>query len=118
MAIARKSVFCAAVIGLAALAACQTKGPAAAPTSVDGSWMSADGAARATFSGGSFTTTSARSGNTLEQGSYVVSGATVQIIGTSVATQKPVSYSCTLASARQLNCSSASGQSFALIRRA
>jgi hypothetical protein len=120
MTIARGSTIAGIIVGTMLLAACQSAGPAPGPAagSVDGSWTSADGAAAASFSGGSYSSTSSRTGNKLEEGSYVVSGATVQIIGTSVLTQKPVNYSCLLASPKQLNCSSSGGQSFALIRKA
>ena len=118
MTIARGLIIAGVVACTTLLAACQSAGPGATPSGVDGSWTSADGAAAASFSGGSYSSTSSRTGGKLEEGSYVVSGATVQIIGTSVLTQKPVSYSCLLASPKQLNCSSSGGQSFALIRKA
>ena len=118
MTIARGSTIAGIIVGATVLAACQSAGPSAAPTGVDGSWMSSDGAAVASFSGGTFSTTSSGTGGKLEEGSYVVSGATVQIIGTSVLTQKPVNYSCLLASPKQLNCSSSAGQSFTLVRKA
>jgi len=119
MTIARNSVFAGLVASLAALAACQTAGPGGpAPTGVDGQWMSADGVAMSTFSGGKFTTTATDTGNKLAEGSYVVSGATVQIIGTSVIRQTPVSFNCTMAGTKQLNCTSNSGQNFTLVRRA
>jgi hypothetical protein len=121
MTIARNSILAGAVAGLAALAACQSAGPGGpgvAPTGVDGQWMSSDGVAVSTFSGGKFTTTATDTGNKLAEGSYVVSGATVQIIGTSVIRQTPVSFNCLMASTKQLNCTSTAGQNFSLIRRA
>jgi hypothetical protein len=119
MAIARKSVFSSVIIGLAALAACQSTGPGpAAPTGVEGSWMSSDGVAISRFSGGSFSTTARDTGKTLASGTYVVSGATVQIIGTSVIRQSPISFNCLLVSSRQLNCTSSAGQQFTLVRQA
>ena len=118
MNIARNAVSAGLFAGLAALAACQTAGPGPAATSVDGQWMSSDGVAMSTFSGGTFTTTATDTGNKLAEGSYVVSGATVQIIGTSVIRQTPVSFNCTMAGTKQLNCASNSGQNFTLVRRA
>jgi hypothetical protein len=118
MTIARNTVFAGLVASLAALAACQTAGPGPAATSVDGQWMSSDGVAMSTFSGGKFTTTATDTGNKLAEGSYVVSGATVQIIGTSVIRQTPVSFNCLMAGSKQLNCTSNSGQNFTLVRRA
>jgi hypothetical protein len=121
MAIARKSVFAGVVVGLAALAACQTGGPGGAglaPTGVDGDWMSSDGVAISRFAGGSFSTTANDTGRTLAQGTYTVSGATIQINGTSVIRQSPIAFNCLLASPRQLNCTSSAGQQFTLVRRA
>ena len=118
MTFARNAVFAGLVASLSALAACQTAGPGPAATGVDGQWMSADGVAMSTFSGGKFTTTATDTGNKLAEGSYVVSGATVQIIGTSVIRQTPVSFNCTMAGTKQLNCTSNSGQNFTLVRRA
>lgn len=119
MTIARHSLVAGAVASLTALAACQTAGPSGpAPTGVDGQWMSSDGVAVSTFSGGKFTTTATDTGNKLAEGSYVVSGATVQIIGTSVIRGTPVSFNCLMASSRQLNCTSSAGQNFSLVRRA
>jgi hypothetical protein len=120
MTIARKSVFAGVVVSLGALAACQSAGPGPgpAPTSVDGQWMSPDGATVSTFSGGTFSATSTSSGKKILEGSYVVSGATVQIIGTSPITQTSVNYNCSVASPKALNCSSSAGQSFTLVRKA
>jgi hypothetical protein len=120
MTTARKSAIAGVIIGLAALAACQTPGPGGgpAPTGVEGQWMSSDGVAVSTFSGGTFTTSAVDTGNKLAEGSYVVSGATVQITGTSVIRQSPISFNCLLASGSQLNCTSSAGQQFTLVRRA
>jgi hypothetical protein len=121
MTIARISAFAGVIAGLAALAACETTGPGGggpAPTGVDGQWLSADGVATSTFSGGTFTTTANDTGNKLAQGTYVVSGATVSINGTSVIRQTPIAFNCLLASPKQMNCTSSAGQQFSLIRRA
>ena len=55
-----------------------------------------------TFAGGSFTTTVATdTGNKLADGSYVMTGGTsVQISGTSVIRQTPISFNCLLVSHR------------------
>lgn len=121
MAIARTSIFVGAVIALAALAGCQSagpSGPAAASGGVEGEWMSSDGVAVSRFSGGAFSTSAIDTGNKLAEGSYQVSGATVQIIGTSVIRQSPISFNCLLVNPRQLNCTSSAGQQFTLVRRA
>ena len=120
MAIVRHSVFAGVIVSLAAVAGCQTAGPGpgVAPTGVEGQWMSADGVATSTFAGGVFTTTANDTGNKLAEGSYVVSGTTVQIIGTSVLRQSPISFNCLMATPKQLNCTSSAGQQFSLVRRA
>lgn len=120
MTTARKSAFAGVVAGLAMLAGCQTPGPGGgpAPTGVEGQWMSSDGVAVSTFSGGTFTTTATDTGNKLAEGTYFVSGASVQITGSSVIRQTPISFNCLMASGRQLNCTSSAGQQFTLVRRA
>ena len=121
MTIARKSVFAGVVVSLGVLAACQSAGPGGpgtAATGVEGSWMSSDGVAVSTFSGGVFTTTATDTGNKLAEGSYIVAGNTVQINGSSVIRQSPISFNCLLASPKQLNCTSSAGQQFTLVRKA
>jgi hypothetical protein len=122
MTIARISAFTGVIAALAALAACQTAGPGGgggpAPSGVDGQWLSADGVATSTFSAGTFTTTANDTGNKLAEGTYVVSGASVSISGTSVIRQTPIAFNCLLASPKQMNCTSSAGQQFSLIRRA
>ena len=124
MNIARKilsmSVAAAAVVGLAA---CTTSGPdappmAAAPKGVEGSWIDAKGTGLSTFTGGTFTTVATDTGQKLADGSYTMTGATsVEINGTSLIRQTPVSFNCLLISTSQLNCTSSSGQNFVLTRR-
>lgn len=121
MNISRNAVFAGIVAGLAAVAGCQSAGPSgpgAAPSSVDGEWSSTDGVATSRFAGGSFSTTANDTGKALAQGSYMVSGATVQINGTSVIRQSPISFNCLLVNPRQLNCTSSAGQQFSLVRKA
>jgi hypothetical protein len=89
-----------------------------APSGVEGEWMSSDGIATSRFSGGAFSTTANDTGKTLAQGSYIVSGTTVQINGTSVIRQSPIAFNCLLVNPRQLNCTSSAGQQFSLVRRA
>jgi hypothetical protein len=121
MAIVRNSVFAGVIVSLAALAACQSTGPGGpgvAPSGVEGEWMSSDGVAVSRFSGGVFSTSAVDTGNKLAEGSYLVSANTVQITGTSVIRQSPISFNCLLASPRQMNCTSSAGQQFTLVRRA
>lgn len=124
MNIARKflsiSVAAATVVGLAA---CATSGPdeppmAAAPKGVEGSWIDAKGTGLSTFTGGKFTTVATDTGQKLADGSYTLTGATsVEINGTSLIRQTPVSFNCLMVSTSQLNCTSAAGQNFVLTRR-
>jgi hypothetical protein len=48
-----------------------------------------------------------------------MTGATsVEITGTSLIRQSPISFNCLMVSTSQLNCTSSSGQNFVLTRRA
>ena len=111
--------------GLAAmaLAACTTAGPSeppsyAAPKGVEGSWIDAQGTGLSTLSAGRFQTVATDTGQKLADGSYRLTGTTsVEITGTSLIRQSPISFNCLLVSTSQLNCTSASGQNFVLTRR-
>lgn len=113
----------AALVALA-LAACTTSGPSAppagtsAPKGVEGSWIDAQGTGLSTLSGGNFQTVATDTGQKLSEGSYIVTGPTsVEINGTSLIRQSPISFNCLLVSTSQLNCTSAAGQNFVLTRR-
>ena len=124
MTIARKLLSAGAAASLLAAAACTTTGPSepppmAAPKGVEGNWIDAKGTGLSTFAGGSFTTVATDTGQKLSEGSYTMTGATsVEIHGTSLIRQTPVSFNCLMVSTSQLNCTSASGQNFVLTRRA
>ncbi|MDX8528781.1 hypothetical protein RFM68_30360 [Mesorhizobium sp. MSK_1335] len=124
MTIARKLLSTGAAASLLAAAACTTTGPSnqpsmAAPKGVEGNWIDAKGTGLSTFTGGSFTTVATDTGQKLSEGSYTMTGATsVEIHGTSLIRQTPVSFNCLMISTSQLNCTSASGQNFVLTRRA
>ena len=123
MTIARKLLSAGAAASLLAAAACTTTGPseppAAAPKGVEGNWIDAKGTGLSTFAGGSFTTVATDTGQKLSEGSYTMTGPTsVEIHGTSLIRQTPVSFNCLMISTSQLNCTSASGQNFVLTRRA
>jgi hypothetical protein len=123
MTIARKllSAGFAATTALV-LAACTTAGPGGPPVAtrnaVEGSWIDAQGTGLSTFAAGSFNTVATDTGQKLSDGSYTMTGATsVEIHGTSLIRQTPISFNCLLVSTSQLNCTSASGQNFVLTRR-
>ncbi|TPM36899.1 hypothetical protein [Mesorhizobium sp. B2-3-4] len=124
MTIARK-VLSIGMAGAVAsmLAACTTSGPdqppmATTPKGVEGSWIDAKGTGLSTFASGKFTTVATDTGQKLADGSYSMTGATsVEINGTSLIRQTPVSFNCLLVSTSQLNCTSSSGQNFVLTRR-
>ncbi len=128
MGISRKFLS-AAGTGLlaAALAACSTSGDVSGPsggmgrpaaTGVEGSWIDAKGTGLSTFAAGSFRTVATDTGQKLADGSYTMTGPTsVEIHGTSLIRQTPVSFNCLLVSTSQLNCTSGTGQNFVLTRR-
>ncbi|WP_192177831.1 hypothetical protein [Mesorhizobium amorphae] len=125
MTIARKVLSVGAAGALATmLAGCMTGGPeappmASGPKGVEGSWIDAKGTGLSTFAAGSFATVATDTGQKLAEGSYTMTGATsVEIHGTSLIRQTPVSFNCLMVSTSQLNCTSAAGQNFVLTRRA
>jgi hypothetical protein len=128
MTIARKVLSAGAVTGLSAvLAGCMGFGGGGgggssarpAQTGIEGSWIDAQGTGLSTLSGGVFSTVATDTGQKLAEGSYVANGTTsVQINGTSLIRQSPISFNCLLVSTSQLNCTSQQGQQFVLTRRA
>lgn len=112
------------VAATVALAACTTGGPSApplsaAPTGVEGSWIDAQGTGLSTFNAGAFQTVATDTGQKLSDGTYTMTGPTsVEITGTSLIRQSPISFNCLMVSTSQLNCTSAAGQNFVLTRRA
>jgi len=123
MTIARKLLSAGIAAAAAiALAACSTTGPGEPPKltakGVEGSWIDAQGTGLSTFTGGSFRTVATDTGQKLADGSYIMTGATsVEITGTSLIRQTPISFNCLMVSTSQLNCTSATGQNFVLTRR-
>lgn len=107
------------------LAGCVSSGPggvggpiAAAPRGVEGSWLSTDGVAVSSFSGGVFQTNALDTGNKLAEGSYrMADPRTVEITMHSLIRQTTTNVNCLLATSNQLNCTSAAGQQFVLTRR-
>lgn len=108
----------------AAIAGCSTSGGSSgggsrpAPTGVEGAWLDAKGTGLSTFQAGAFQTVATDTGQKLSDGTYLLTGAnSVQINGTSLIRQSPISFNCLLISANQLNCTSSAGQQFTLTRR-
>jgi hypothetical protein len=124
MTIARKLFSAGAVAAMAAaLAGCMSGGPGqgpatAAATGVEGKWVDGKGTGVSTLAGGVFQTVATDTGQKLADGSYKMTGAnSVLISGTSLIRQAPISFNCLLASANQLNCTSAGGANFVLNRQ-
>lgn len=128
MTIARKVFSAGAVTGLSVLlAGCMGFGGGTggggsvrpAQTGVEGNWIDAQGTGLSTISGGVFTTVATDTGQKLAEGSYTLTNPTsVQITGTSLIRQAPISFNCLLVSTSQLNCTSSAGTQFVLTRRA
>ncbi|MCX7303179.1 MAG: hypothetical protein NTV73_02405 [Hyphomicrobiales bacterium] len=115
----------AAIAASVILAGCMSSGGggggAAKPvqTGVEGTWIDAQGTGLSTIAGGVFTTVATDTGQKLAEGSYMLTTQTsVQITGTSLIRQSPISFNCLLVSSSQLNCTSSGGQQFVLTRRA
>lgn len=108
----------------AAISGCSTSGGSSgggsrsAPSGVEGAWLDAKGTGLSTFTSGSFQTVATDTGQKLSDGTYILTGANaVQINGTSLIRQSPISFNCLLISANQLNCTSGTNQQFTLTRR-
>jgi hypothetical protein len=125
MTIVRTLVWAGALASVATLlAGCVSSGPggmgpiAAAPRGVEGDWLSTDGVAVSSFSGGVFQTNALDTGNKLAEGSYrMADPRTVEITMHSLIRQSTTNVNCLLATSTQLNCTSATGQQFVLTRR-
>ena len=118
--ITAQRVFSVGTVAAAAfLAGCMSGGgPLGSSRGVEGAWVDQQGTGLSTFSGGVFQTVATDTGQKLADGSYQMSGPdAVQISGTSLIRQSPISFNCLLASPTQLNCTSSSGQQFTLTRR-
>ncbi len=108
----------------ALLAGCETpsmpqmfsSGPA--PTPMDGRWASADGIFVASFQGGRFTSSDARTNAVLAQGSYSVSGSTANLSWISAQRQQQFSAVCTFTDPNSLHCEQAGASGFDLRRTA
>lgn len=93
-------------------------GPVATAATVEGNWIDTQGTGLSTLAGGTFQTVATDTGQRLASGNYVATGPNaIQITGTSLIRQSPISFNCLLAGANQLNCTSSGGQQFTLTRR-
>jgi hypothetical protein len=122
MTVARNSMLAGVIVGLAALAACQSAGPGGspiAPSGVDGEWMSADGVAISSLNGGKFSSRIVATGETVTTGTYTMRDArTIDLDFFSVKSQQNTKATCMLVSSNQMNCTLAAGTNFTLVRRA
>lgn len=120
MITARRLCAAGSVAAVAFLAGCMSGGPGGLGRgqTVEGEWIDAQGTGLSTFSGGVFQTVATDTGQKLADGSYQMTDRNaVQINGTSLIRQSPISFNCLLASPQQLNCTSSTGQNFSLTRR-
>ena len=114
----------AGLAAVAMLAGCTVYGPGSPPrinqpSGVDGEWIGTDGVAVSSFSGGQFRSTATDTGQLLATGSYrYVSQNLVEITINSVIRNTTSKANCAVSGNRQLNCTSATGAQFVLIRRA
>lgn len=118
----RKFLTAAALAAAAAASACQSTGPGpearTQPRGFEGQWVSADGVAYSSFTGGAFETVAADTGNKLANGSYVLNDPnSASITVNSLIRQTTSRVNCALVSPTQMNCTSESGQQFTLVRR-
>ena len=120
----RRSATLVLAFSTALLGACQTGSMpqmfAGGPerTALDGQWRSSDGIFVASFQGGQFTSTDARTNAVLAQGSYTVSGNTANLSWISAQRQQQFSAVCTLTSPNAVHCEQAGTTGFDLRRTA
>ncbi len=85
---------------------------------MEGDWIGTDGVAISRFSNGAFETIATDTGNKLAQGRYNFRDSrTIDITLTSLIRQTTSSVACTMVTPTQLNCTSATGNQFTLVRR-
>jgi hypothetical protein len=91
-------------------------GPAGTP--MDGQWSSADGIFVATFRGGQFTSTDARTGAVLAQGTYTMSGGAANLNWISTQRKQQFSAVCTFRDPNAVHCEQPGATGFDLRRTA
>ena len=109
-----------AVASAIVLSACQSMnmGMAPAGTPMDGQWASAYGIFLATFRGGQFTSTDARTGAVLAQGTYTMTGSAANLNWTSTQRQQQFSAVCSFRDANAVHCEQPGATGFDLRRSA
>ncbi len=108
------------------LSSCQSTGVtpepilvAPRPAGIDGDWVDTRGINSARFAGGTFVSTDSQTGATMARGSYTFRDQkTVDLSFTSLIRKTTVNAACLLAGPAQLNCTTANGAQFSLVRRA
>ncbi len=111
----------AALTATALMAGCVAGPPIGGPalTGIEGEWISLDGVAVSTFSGGQMRSTATDTGRLLSTGTYrFVDRNLVEVTIHSVIRQSTIRANCALVDRRQLNCTNETGQQFGLVRRA
>lgn len=101
------------------LGGCMAAPPIGGPSrGVEGEWISADGVAVSSFSGGQFRSTATDTGRLLSTGSYrYTDRGIVEVTINSIIRQTTSRANCAVVDRRQMNCTSDSGAQFTLIRR-
>ncbi|WMS42804.1 hypothetical protein RDV64_22575 [Acuticoccus sp. MNP-M23] len=98
----------------AALAGCQSRGPAEI---VEGSWVSNDGVFVATFADGAFNSRHRQNGDVLvADGRYTSTGSGLALTWTSVVTNELRTADCTLTASDQVTCRPSVGAVFSMTR--
>lgn len=89
------------------------------PSGVEGEWIGTDGVAVSSFNGGQFRSTATDTGQVLATGNYrYISQDVVEVTINSIIRQTTTKANCAMVATRQLNCTSANGAQFTLVRRA
>ncbi|NJR13891.1 MAG: hypothetical protein HC779_06560 [Phyllobacteriaceae bacterium] len=118
-------LFPLALIPVVFLAGCQISGPintlpqpvTPVQSGVSGNWVGTDGVAISTFGNGLFASFAADTGARLAEGTYrMVDANLVELTLTSLVRGTTQRVNCLLAGNDQLNCTSASGAQFSLVR--
>lgn len=108
----RASALGAALLGLLAIAGCQTS----FQDPLSGRWAADDGVFVATFSGGAFTSRLTTTEEVVAEGSYRPTASGVDLSWLSIATNQQRSAVCTFIAANRLSCQPAGAQPFTMTK--